>query len=78
MDQDTVYEERIVAFVDILGFRSLIERTETDQVLAGNILWILDYVKGMRDENRHAMRIGSLAYVSESDLITIAAADIQQ
>jgi hypothetical protein len=49
---DTVYEERIVAFVDILGFRSLIERTETDQALAENVLWILDYVRGMRDENR--------------------------
>jgi hypothetical protein len=52
MDQDTIYEESIVAFVDILGFRSLIERTETDQVLAENVLWILDYVRGMRDENR--------------------------
>ncbi len=52
MNENTVYEERIVAFVDILGFRSLIARTETDQALAENVLWILDCVRGMRDENR--------------------------
>jgi len=56
MEQDTIYEERIVAFVDILGFRDLIKKTETNQGLAERTLSILNYVKDIRDKNRSGIR----------------------
>jgi len=36
-DSDAVYERRVVAFLDILGFRSLIQATETDIALRKKI-----------------------------------------
>ena len=55
MDQDAIYEERIVAFVDVLGFRNLIRNTETDHKLGRNVLWALNYIKEIRDKNRSGL-----------------------
>jgi hypothetical protein len=52
MKSSAVYEERVVAFIDILGFRDIIKRSEKDQELAISIRRILNYIKYLRDENR--------------------------
>ena len=44
-DDEPVYLRRFVAFIDILGFRSIVRRTEIDRDLASRIRYILSTIK---------------------------------
>ncbi len=43
---DKMYENRITFFIDILGFRNIISKTETDDELSKGIFSVLDSMKG--------------------------------
>ena len=55
IEQDSIYEERIVAFFDILGFRNIIKGTENNQELGRRVLQVLNYVGKIKDENRNGL-----------------------
>ena len=39
------YEERIIAYIDILGFKDAVNKSETDQEEIENICEMLDVIK---------------------------------
>jgi hypothetical protein len=41
----TTYEQRITLFIDILGFRNIVTKTETDEVYTDKIFSVLDSMK---------------------------------
>lgn len=45
------YEQRLVLFIDFLGFRELINRTETDVGLVKRIISAMNHIKDVADES---------------------------
>lgn len=69
------YDERFVAFLDILGFKSIIQDTENDETEYQRIKKILEYIAGVRKENYEGFfaQYGILKEVSVfSDSIVIS------
>ncbi len=44
------YEQRVVAFIDILGFKNLVNKSESDNSKAINIETILDILNSFKEE----------------------------
>lgn len=51
MNNESVYEERFIAFIDILGFREHIRRSETNPQHARAIHQALKYISNLKKEN---------------------------
>ncbi len=49
------YDERFVAFLDILGFKSIIGITQNDVAYQEKIKQILNYIAGIRNDNYHGL-----------------------
>lgn len=48
---DPKYEERLVLFLDILGFKELIKKTEKDEAFLGRLVAAIDHIKQISHES---------------------------
>ena len=55
ISKSTTYDERFVAFIDILGFKSLIEETITNDAKYQYIQGVLNHISSVQYENYHGI-----------------------
>lgn len=70
--KDIDYQERIVAFVDILGFSNLIGRIEEDSKLHDRLHWALTHIRSIKESSQNEHSVQSNLKVSVfSDCIVV-------